>query len=275
MFERKRIFVVGVPRSGTTLVQSILNAHPDVFGYPETHFFRSLFPTNRFFKAVGLVSRECWRYLDDLEAELPEKAIMFPRSCFRFWQTRSFLKALDNYALTEGCPHWSEKTPAHVQRIGYIESCAQSPYFVHVIRHPYDVVASMYEAARDYPEVWGQRTLESCCRRWNRDVATSLAYQGEVRHHLVRYEEINLSADSTISVLMRFLDLDDSKLKRDNIGNSAGQLIKSREKWKAKNSSGLHGYSSNKFRQVLSNEQRNIVLGEIDLSLWESVAALV
>ena len=36
---KKRIFIVGCPRSGTTLLQSLLAAHPLICSFPETHFF--------------------------------------------------------------------------------------------------------------------------------------------------------------------------------------------------------------------------------------------
>ena len=38
------IFVVGCPRSGTTLVQCILSASSHAFSLPETHFFSYLLP---------------------------------------------------------------------------------------------------------------------------------------------------------------------------------------------------------------------------------------
>ena len=34
-----RVFLVGVPRSGTTLLQSMLAAHPDIASFTESHFF--------------------------------------------------------------------------------------------------------------------------------------------------------------------------------------------------------------------------------------------
>ena len=36
---KDRIFIVGCPRSGTTLLQSLLAAHPQIHSFPETHFF--------------------------------------------------------------------------------------------------------------------------------------------------------------------------------------------------------------------------------------------
>ena len=38
------IFVVGAPRSGTTLTARILGAHPELFMPGETHFFEDVFP---------------------------------------------------------------------------------------------------------------------------------------------------------------------------------------------------------------------------------------
>ena len=35
----RRVFVVGVPRSGTTLVQSLLAAHSTMTSFTESHFF--------------------------------------------------------------------------------------------------------------------------------------------------------------------------------------------------------------------------------------------
>src|SRR5271167_4804558 len=41
-----RLFVVGCPRSGTTLLQSLLAAHPSVHSFPETAVFGRLLKTN-------------------------------------------------------------------------------------------------------------------------------------------------------------------------------------------------------------------------------------
>jgi LPS sulfotransferase NodH len=37
--ETKLIFIVGAPRSGTTLLAEMLSSHPDICSSPETHYF--------------------------------------------------------------------------------------------------------------------------------------------------------------------------------------------------------------------------------------------
>ncbi|NJL67494.1 MAG: sulfotransferase [Microcoleus sp. SM1_3_4] len=38
----KRIFLVGCPRSGTTILQSLLASHPEIISFPESKFFHYL-----------------------------------------------------------------------------------------------------------------------------------------------------------------------------------------------------------------------------------------
>ncbi len=42
-----RIFVVGAPRSGTTLVQSLIASHSQVTSFTESHFFSRHFERSR------------------------------------------------------------------------------------------------------------------------------------------------------------------------------------------------------------------------------------
>ena len=42
----ERTFIVGVARSGTTLLQSMVGNHDDIATFPETHFFRKTIDQN-------------------------------------------------------------------------------------------------------------------------------------------------------------------------------------------------------------------------------------
>src|SRR5205814_8286588 len=68
------IFVVGCPRSGTTLVQCILSASSRAFSLPETHFLSwalptcALSPTTR----IGVDEVTCIRSALETELKLPD-----------------------------------------------------------------------------------------------------------------------------------------------------------------------------------------------------------
>ena len=55
---KERIFLVGCPRSGTTLLQSLLAANSKVLSFPETHFFGHLFYSRKLLSILGIAN---WR----------------------------------------------------------------------------------------------------------------------------------------------------------------------------------------------------------------------
>ena len=49
-YDNTPIFILGMPRSGTTLVEQIISNHPDVFGGDELNLFDNLSNYNIFFR---------------------------------------------------------------------------------------------------------------------------------------------------------------------------------------------------------------------------------
>src|SRR5215813_14115347 len=111
------IFVVGCPRSGTTLVQCILSASSQAFSLPETHFFSYVAPRPSLH--VSSDDLRAMRSALELEADLPPLP-----EVWRSLEKRRELSALDVFvALIEYFRPASdtahrlraiEKTPRHV-----------------------------------------------------------------------------------------------------------------------------------------------------------------
>ncbi|MCB1121339.1 MAG: sulfotransferase [Verrucomicrobiae bacterium] len=131
----KRIFLVGCPRSGTTLFQRILASHPQIRSFPETHFFtyycgRALKRLPQFYRNYEprrlKEFKELLKYrcrlgspqggeaavknflLEPLELnELKTKLIIDSY----LWSKgiSQFVKILDDLALSSGCTLWLEK----------------------------------------------------------------------------------------------------------------------------------------------------------------------
>lgn len=207
-----RTFLVGCPRSGTTLLQGLLSAHPAVISFPETFFFQRVVSPNRWLRACGLASSSAPSALRDLERlGIPPapgaRSRALPKLTVAQY-ARSFTGALDASAHRAGRAAWVEKTPSHLLRVADIERHVRGCGFVHMIRSGTAVVASLYEVTRDHPEVWGgARTVDQCLRRWRRDLRLSRTCVGREHHVFVSYERLTKAPTRVLERLCEFLEL--------------------------------------------------------------------
>lgn len=128
------IFVGGCPRSGTTLVQRMLDCHPEIYGGPEFGFIS---PIVNLFQAIqGTI-----RFGGSIEAILDEKDLVH---AFRRLLVDLLLPKLQ----AEGVGYLSEKTPNNVLAFAWLEKCVPEAKKIMVVRDPRDVVSSMLEVGR-------------------------------------------------------------------------------------------------------------------------------
>lgn len=131
------IVVLGTPRSGTTLVRRLLNAHPRIACPPETNLLNAVaraIREERFAEGmtVGMVSGLAFSGYD--ESTVLERVREFVFQFFREICARS------------GKPRWAEKTAADAFYVDEIERvCGPRCRYVCVYRHGLDVVCSMKE----------------------------------------------------------------------------------------------------------------------------------
>ncbi|MGB0134349.1 sulfotransferase family protein [Dokdonella sp.] len=116
------IFIVGMHRSGTTLVERILGAHADVFAYGESQ---------RLSNALRLAAnRYCTQLLD---AELVANAGRLDYSKV----AQDFLS--EGRARFGAARYVTEKMPGNFQLIGFIRSALPQAKVIHVCRDPKDL----------------------------------------------------------------------------------------------------------------------------------------
>ena len=200
-----RVFLVGCPRSGTTLLQSLLCAHPQVFSVPETHLYSKIPSQSRVLRRLGFARRDAPARFSALLASLglPRVTVQSP---FVRDYLRGLAAALDAATLEAGKTVWLEKTPRHLLFVGSIARALPGAKFVHLVRRGPDVVASLYEVTRDYPEVWGgARSLEACTERWLRDTRLSRRFEGAAGHFTARYEALTADPEGYLRELFAFI----------------------------------------------------------------------
>ena len=180
---KKRFFLVGCPRSGTTLLQMLLSAHSKIASFPESQFFldavglyqRRVFgemPSDfreAFYDirgnlrvALGIAFRLSYqrvqKFLDDVNRE--DLIALFPRNHSLKQQTRAFFKILDVLTADQGKELWLEKSPHHLSYIDVIERYEPNANFIHLVRNGTDTIASIY-AAMQTSRAWSKRYQDS------------------------------------------------------------------------------------------------------------------
>ena len=111
---KHRIFLVGCPRSGTTMLQTVLAAHPEVQSFPETRLFRSVVSQQPVFKGFGLAPHHAFGRLSEIYAELKLNPGKLRRRFTVAGYAGDLFARLDETAMAAGKRCWLEKTPDHL-----------------------------------------------------------------------------------------------------------------------------------------------------------------
>jgi hypothetical protein len=205
-------FVVGVGRSGTTLLRLILDAHPELAIPPETHFMPQLimrsgqpwFPPQRVVKLIVEDEHRRWADFGLDEEQLLER--------FRALEPFNLPDALREfyraYAEKHGKPRWGDKTPEYVRRMRRIKRTLPEAHFIHVIRDGRDVTLSTNKRI----EQRGHRQpikAAPAARRWRSRIEKARTDGPVLGDYLeIRYEDLVTDTEPTVRRVCEFIGLD-------------------------------------------------------------------
>ena len=126
--QTKLIFIAGVPRSGTTLVQNILDCHPDIYGGPEFDRIPNIIDLRRKLnRSVKKGRINTFITTEEVDAHIANliKSLLY------------------NAAQRNNCSIVSEKTPWNILAFEDLIAILPDAKFVYIIRYPHAVIASM------------------------------------------------------------------------------------------------------------------------------------
>jgi hypothetical protein len=264
-----RFFLVGCPRSGTTLLQSMIAAHRDVISFPESHFFKRLQPQTRWLRPLGVASTVARPVLQEYVQSLDEdlaRAHVPPGYTIRIQSVvDAFVDVLDELTARNDRQYWLEKTPGHVQYVDLIEQYVPDTQFIHLFRNGTDVVASLYDVTRKYPEEWdGPWSLDRCINQWVDDLKASLDVCDRDHHHVVRYEALIASPQTEIHTLIDCLGLPSDPDVLERRRDTVEDIRTSSEEWKGDVDGQIYNANASKFRTLLSDDQQQTVRRRIE-----------
>jgi len=199
-------FVVGNPRSGTTLLRTILCGHSRIDIPDETGFLAHLGryqsrllsreEIGQLVGDLGKMNHEWSGLIDDVDAfcdTLPEYTL------------RHALDALYRIK-TNGAARWGDKGPSYVRVLPKINEIFPEARFIHIIRDGRDSVLSALKK-------WGDRywyyDTYYLLQTWKRNVTfgrQAASWLGPSRYLEIRYEELVENTEATVRQICDFLN---------------------------------------------------------------------
>ena len=193
-------FVIGAPRSGTTLLRFMLDSHPELAIPPETGFL-ALAPKlrgrgdrlrERFFRTVTTYPAEAPAWPDfEIDAGAYRRAL---DETSPFTAREGFRTFYRLYAARFGKRRWGDKTPLYCLAMDAVRGVLPEARFVHIIRDGRDVALSLrplwFSPAHD---------IAAQAAYWGRCVRTARRAGLERDDYLeVRYEDLVLRTRETL-----------------------------------------------------------------------------
>lgn len=190
------LFIVGFPRSGTTLLEQTLSAHPRISAGDELPIIIEL--TN-------------------LMPRLLDSPMAYPDALAELWmgdhvedleilRDHYLRKAAQLGVMTEGCAWFTDKMPLNETHLGLISLLFPQSPILHLIRHPLDVVLSVFSNLLTHGHYCAY-ALESAAAHYALTMDLVEHYRAElsIRYMPVRYEDLTESQEPTIRRVFDFI----------------------------------------------------------------------
>jgi hypothetical protein len=220
-------FVVGCPRSGTTLLSVILDRHSQLCLPPETAFFDEVAP--QLSPNADHALREIlqgWRRLSELK--LKPEVVLQRLGSQRRAPGEVLATILDLYAEAQSKARCGEKTPQHLFHTPCILQLFPAAKIVCLLRDGREVALSL-----NAMPWWSPRNLEDAANFWKKSVAAAEVFTRQYpdRFKVVRYEDLITHPQALLPSIMEYVGetFEPSQLQAD----LPSQLIMSRSlEWK-------------------------------------------
>jgi Sulfotransferase family len=287
---RGRLLLIGCPRSGTTLLQTLLAAHSQIGSFPEAMIFRPLVGQANV-RWLGRPPATLWERLQHLAAGCRYRlgiARKSGRNRVRYFlaeinrsdlyhlfpqrgrslreQVQGCLRILDQLAREQHKPYWLEKSVCNLGYIDLVERYAPDVRFIHIVRNGADVVASLYELAQKHPDrLWGGwNTIDKCIAQWNHALTVSRRYVGKPNHVVVSYQHLVKDTEGVLRRLCDFIGVPFEERMVSEHASSAKQLVEERAReWKQAVFGAIKDATGTKFNTVFTADQQRYLLDHL------------
>ena len=190
------IFILGFPRSGTTLVEQTLTAHPGISAGDELPFINDI---------------------ADIMPRMLSSPLSYPESLAELWMAdrHAGLDNLRDYYLqrahqfgvvTAGVPWFTDKMPLNETHLGLISLLFPGSPLIHVVRHPLDVVVSVFSNLLTHG-FYCAYALDTIAEHYVlvRDLVDHYLEELPLNYLAVRYEDIVDEQETSVRKILDFI----------------------------------------------------------------------
>ncbi|MBU2869091.1 sulfotransferase [Colwellia sp. E2M01] len=203
------IFIVGVGRSGTTLIRQMLNSHSNIAIPYESHFITQYYDKRNDFGVLSLSDNR----LRLIEEILSEDILKLWDVSFKASEVMEQLNDKSSisdvveaifklYAHTHGKARWGDKSD-YLDRMYKIRQMFPSCKFIHIIRDGRDVANSVMKMT------WGPKNVKDAAEWWASHVKLGMCSGRMLPNDSyleIRYEDLVLQSKETLIQVCQFLE---------------------------------------------------------------------
>lgn len=196
------IFIVGCGRSGTTLLGSILNAHPNICIFHETF----LLPFYYNFINNKSIHKHYPKWLNILQQRSEFNAKFVDKLCCSMDDnidniTNMFMAAAEK----KGAKRWGEKAPRYIYNVPQILAMFPQAKIIHIIRDGRDVNNSMLKKFDDAKNIYCAALKWRIAVKEGNRLKEILSAEN---YYEIKYEDLLSSLEVEVRKLLQFLDED-------------------------------------------------------------------
>ncbi len=245
------IFIIGNPRSGTSLLRRIINAHSSVVIPPECGFAQWLFKEYSDWTLSSNKEEKVNQFIFDLSRcrKIETWELDFQRLSIEIIKKEpaNYSKLIDlvyrsygqSQNQSQSIERWGDKNNYYINHIPLMIQLFPNAQFVLIIRDGRDVSCSYKELAKKklrgvYKPVL-PTDISEIAREWlsnNENSLNVLSGLEEKQFYTVRYEDLVTEADSAVKSICKFLNLDFERMMLNHYSSRKALEPKMFLKWK-------------------------------------------
>ena len=204
------IFIVGSPRSGTSLLQLMINAHPNISISGETHFFDQIMEIEKYVPSLKDPNSfeeffsMLWKIHDIQYFPDADKIFLNVKRAMASNSGRTYelfyKELLEQVAKEKGANRFGEKTPTNIRYLNRIIQIFPNAQIIHIIRDPRAAVSSRITMP------WASNDIVTNTIKWKLDVQWGVDFSKTNRsYYELRYEDLASDPEPQLRNICEFI----------------------------------------------------------------------